>query len=220
MTNNFQTKWDEYKTLYNIKETPQSTHTHIARVHKKGSSRYDTTAKLDRFYVTANQANNSLHTPTSYIPTIPHLATRRGGPSDHLAVSLIFHNSKITHKTIRNPTIPPWVASSEIFEKKVRAEHDKYMRYANNPWINLEKLKKIMHTTTKRIIKKHTIRARTQAGKVQATIATLRQLTKNNIDFNKLDKLVTTYPHLRKTLNLGEWNQEEAYNLSTTHTNI
>lgn len=116
--------WDTFINKHKLWEVPQPHHTQIALNQEEPR-----TSRIDRIYITHNEADCSLHTPQSHITNTPHSIIRTINNSHtadnthigtHAAVTLTFRTqTKTKHHKYK---LPPWVTSTQAYQEIFRKE--------------------------------------------------------------------------------------------------
>jgi endonuclease/exonuclease/phosphatase family metal-dependent hydrolase len=114
--------WSSFKDHFNLKEVAQQTHTYISN---SGDPNSAGTSRLDRFYLSYDEADWATVKPFAYISRVPHslVNSRKTNsqhkndfiPSDHLPLSLSFKTFNHDDLSKGDPRIPRWVAKDENF---------------------------------------------------------------------------------------------------------
>jgi ribonuclease HI len=111
--------WRKLITKHGLWEVGQDTHTHIALNHDSPR-----TSRIDRFYITHNEADTALFTPETHVTNTPHSIlntiahnTHPTSPhiSAHMALTLQFHSTDTHHKH-QDYRLPPWVPRTVAFQ--------------------------------------------------------------------------------------------------------
>jgi exonuclease III len=219
------TLWSQYLTHYKLKEAYQPLHTFHRRGAKQDTNngqRYTpVSSRIDRAYNSLTEAHLALTTPTSTIPTLPHLSAASRTPSDHTAVSTKYLHTTTHTKRKRIPSIPRFVITNPRFREEVARQVTTNMRYSHCPHINLERLRKIMHRVSKEIIHTNNIAANTHLSKVQATIKSLRLLSMptSTAKTTTIKRIGISYPSINHILTATPFNNTTAYNELIKHLN-
>ena len=116
--------WERFKGKHGFWEVEQDTHTNIAR--NKDDPTNIRTSRIDRFYITHNEADCALHTPQTNVTNTPHSILNTLSPpphkphiSTHAALTLSFISTDITtpHTDYK---LPPWITHTPTFREIFR----------------------------------------------------------------------------------------------------
>ena len=117
LTDDTRKNWDDLITKHCLWEVSQPNHTQFALNHHD-----QRTSRLDRIYITHNEADCALFTPTATITNTPHSIIRAINKthnihqhhiSTHCAVTLNFYQANCPYRPYK---LPPWITTTQAFK--------------------------------------------------------------------------------------------------------
>ena len=204
LTDDTRKNWDELITKHKFWEITQPTHTQLALTHTDPR-----TSRTDRFYITHNEADCAIYTPTATVTNTPHSIIRTVNKSHnvhhhhvstHCAVSLTFHPAEAPYRPYK---LPPWVTTTQAY-KTIFCD----LWFAGQPERNPFDEEKRFKQTAKRahkIFTNNRAHADTQAKapicELTAAINLLRNITSPNPNPKITNTIHNNHPNLHELNN-------------------
>jgi ribonuclease HI/exonuclease III len=203
--------WDNLTHKHSLWETHQPTHTNISPNTKDpGKSR---TSRIDRFYITHNEADaTQVSAQASPHPT-PHSATATLGGKQgirhttHIPLLLTFSSPTQTHnKGIYR--LPSWIPKTQEFKRIFRSLWNEHLPSPNtNPFTlntRIKRTAKAAHKQFTRAHKDHIAHPLRHIDDLTASIRLLHAATHSPINHTNIETLLTLNPDLRDHLPPGD----------------
>jgi exonuclease III len=187
-------------------------------------------SRLDRIYVSHSDADQSILTPTAYVPNCKHTpmsynawklklgasAAKFRASSDHFAVHLRFVPTAPSKK--RDFNIPKWVGDTPDFVTHFKENWDERRIYDTSFLADLA-LKKQMVASAKKVLKKPKLANYDKVTHLTRAITLFRLATQGDGNPDRCAKLVESDDLLSKCYGTGG-NYDEFYSRITAHISI
>ena len=195
--------WDGLRDHLTLKEISQPTHTW----YRFESNSKIVSSRIDRAYLSCREADHTLATPLSFIPSLPHTSlrkeqVRRSGSehlipyhttSDHYPVGVRFVPTQPSNR--RSFNIPTWLAKSGVFQATMLASWSPL----SSSFAAADNFKAHARRTAKLVLKQAAAKAAgTLIGNLSAAIALLRRVNAGDVDSDQVKTLLDRHPSLNK----------------------
>ena len=209
-----QTLWHKFINKHQLWEVAQDTHTQYA-INKTNPTK-SRTSRIDRFYISHNEADNTLYTPHTHVTNTKHSILnyihRKYNPTDdnhnynqthlgtHAALTLSFNNTTDINKQT-NFKLPPWVTSTPAYQEIFRAlwHNTKVTVKTRNSFHTAKTLKdtaKRAHNHFKKKLRDNKSSTINTADKLTAALKILRTLTNTTKVWGHVAPLLDRFPDL------------------------
>ena len=192
-TTNFEAKipaqWPKLLTDNNLHEAPQPLHTYF---HISDTTEHS--AKLDRIYISHDEADYELTKPTAFTHFTPFTNISSTSFNQHIPVGITFHY--IPPNTSQNrKTIPHWIVADDRFVPTFKTLYKPNTKKHKSHHLRLQYFKSICFKTSKILIKTNN-NTQNKLCLLQACIKLRRLIHAPDPNTPNIIKFLARYPHL------------------------
>ena len=202
--------WESLLESYDLREVHQPVHTFVRTNEDKSKPHHS--SRLDRAYISHSEADQTLFTPTTYLPAITHNAISASknsedgkkniyaAASDHFPLALRFVSTAPSKK--RDFNIPAWVGKTPTFKSHFEANWPaKADRLPNCPFVVELAFKKQIIRSAKHILKTPTNKAMTDSISMLTRAISVFRMAMSNSDYgDKMQEMAEVDSHLADCL--------------------
>ena len=222
--------WEKVLDRFDLHEISQPTHTFI-RTTTGPEGFYS--SRLDRFYISFSESDYTLHTPTAFLPNVPHTAFNHiqrtmhnschaenlfSTCSDHHPLTLSFAPTGTKNKTTAF-SIPRWMPYSQIFCDFVRNKILDHEFSNDDPFSKNLFFKQTLREAKKFLLSNPSPSHANRVDKLPGAISILRFFNSRVRILSDLRLLIAKYPNLSDLL-VKKNDSANSYNATATRSNI
>ena len=199
-------EWDALLIKFGLREMKQGIHTHYTL---STNTAHASTSRIDRIYITANDTDNTITRPYTYIPHLPStpLSLAKNGErdnlSDHLPVALKFLGAPSKNKTgPHERPLPKWIGDDEDVIRLIENKWNPCT--SKSPFKELRKFCRIVRDSVAQILKSGKRRKAANLDshqQVSDCIKLYKMLTHHKPHNEYIQTFVQTHPHLKGVIN-------------------
>lgn len=199
--------WEILVDRYQLREIRQPTHTHYFIASDPALTR---TSRIDRAYISTDQAADDATVPTLHIPHTPHSVlkahntnNRNKSLTDHTPLLLSFHPHGPTQQ--RKPRIfHPWMADVNSITEYIGRNINSTLHSSHDPFHALSRFTELAHTGAKRYwrsIKDKKVGFTNDLHELTIATKLYRLCSAVHPDADQITALVSRYPSINKHVN-------------------